>query len=71
MVAPAFLWSRTKEMLTRSLLTILLDDLVKQKFMPFFSRNVMDPSKPVAFRSISKPKLIYRDEEQPNYGAAK
>jgi hypothetical protein len=43
MVAPAFLWSRTKEMLTRSLLTILLDDLVKQKFMPFFSRNVMDP----------------------------
>ena len=27
--------------------------LVKQKFMPFFSRNVMDPSKPVAFRSIT------------------
>jgi len=49
MVAPAFLWSRTKEMLTRSLLTILLDDLVKQKFMPFFSRNVMDPFKARGF----------------------
>ena len=101
--------------------------LVKQKFMPFFSRNVMDPfeargfsldygeqdvkvcgetsranyetraeavaerEKEIEYRKnqsgniysfeltwgpakgeeTSKPKLIYRDKEQPNYGAAK
>ena len=101
--------------------------LVKQKIMPYFSRNVMDPfeargfsldygeqdvrvcgetsranyetraeaiaerEKEIEYRKgqsgniysfelvwgqtkgeeISKPKLIYRDKEQPNYGAAK